>query len=101
MSKLAVDYISPFVGRLDDSGGDGIELVMQLRHMMKQYGFSTRVLAASIRDVTHFENAVLAGVDAITVPVAVLEKTVEHSLTDKGMMLFLHDWQSLGKKQFP
>ncbi len=64
--------------------------------MMKQYGFSTRVLAASIRDVTHFENAVLAGVDAITVPVAVLEKTVEHSLTDKGMMLFLHDWQSLG-----
>jgi transaldolase len=101
MSKLGVDYISPFVGRLDDSGSDGMELIVQLRCMLNRYQFSTQLLAASIRDVAHFANSVLAGADVATVPVEVLEKVVKHPLTDKGMVQFIEDWKKLGIKQFP
>ena len=101
MAKLGVQYISPFVGRLDDSGIDGLQLVQQLVYMMDYYGFKTQVLAASIRDVAHFEGAVLAGAHVATVPVDVFEKSLEHSLTDKGMAQFLSDWKKLSVEQFP
>jgi transaldolase len=101
MSKLGVDYISPFVGRLDDNGGDGIALVMQLRDMIDRYAFSTQLLAASIRNSNHFENVIIAGADIITVPVDLFEQSIVHPLTDAGMEQFLKDWKKLFVKRFP
>ena len=101
MAKLGVHYISPFIGRLDDSNGDGIELVQQLRQMLDWYCFDTQLLAASIRDVAHFESVIRAGADIATVPVEVFENSLTHPLTDKGMAQFLADWQKLNVSQFP
>ncbi len=101
MAKLGVHYISPFIGRLDDNGGNGIELVQNLRAMLDHYQFNTQLLAASIRDTTHLEKVILAGADIATIPVAVFEKSLEHPLTDKGMEQFLQDWKKLKITQFP
>jgi transaldolase len=101
VSKLGVHYISPFVGRLDDSGVSGVELVNQLRFMLDLYGFGTELLAASIRDTSHFEEVIMAGADVATLPVAVFEQSVTHSLTDAGMAKFLADWKTLQIKKFP
>jgi transaldolase len=101
MAKLGVDYISPFVGRLDDIGGNGIELVQQLRHMLDWYGFETQLLAASIRDTQHLEQAIMAGADIATIPTNVFEQSLAHQLTDKGMAQFLADWKKLTISQFP
>lgn len=101
MAKLGVSYISPFIGRLDDIGADGIELIKQLRHMLDWYGFETQLLAASIRDTHHFEKALMAGADIATLPAAVFEQSLAHQLTDKGMAQFLADWKKLNISQFP
>lgn len=101
MCKLGVRYISPFVGRLDDIDVDGIEIIPQLRQMIDRYGFETQILAASLRGVPHLHDAILWGADAATVPVEVLEKAVNHPLTDKGRALFDADWAKLGVRQFP
>ena len=101
MAKLGVDYISPFVGRLDDVGQDGIELIKQLRHMLDWYGFETQLLAASIRDTQHFERALMAGADIVTVPVNVFEQLLTHPLTEAGMEKFLTDWKKLNITKFP
>lgn len=101
MAKLGVKYISPFVGRLDESGVDGLQFIRQLSYVMDNYNFSTQILAASIRDVNHFEGAILAGADIVTVPIAVFEQSIEHPLTDSGMTQFLSDWKKLDVKKFP
>ena len=101
MAKLGVDYISPFVGRLDDIGADGSALVRQLRHMLDWYGFETQLLAASIRDTHHLEQAIMAGADIATVPGTVFEQSLAHQLTDKGMAQFLADWKKLNIAHFP
>jgi len=101
MAKLGAQYISPFVGRLDDINANGIELVQHLRHMIDWYDYETELLAASIRDVAHFEQALLAGADIATLPVEVFEKSLNHQLTDKGMAQFLADWQKLNITHFP
>lgn len=101
MAKLGAQYISPFIGRLDDSGSDGLNLVRELVSMINCYNFKTQVLAASMRDVAHFEGAILAGADVATLPVDIFEKSLEHSLTDKGMAQFLSDWKKLHVKNFP
>jgi len=101
MAKLGVQYISPFIGRLDDIGVNGIELLQHLRHIIDWYDFETELLAASIRDVAHFEQAMLAGADIATVPVNVFEKSLEHQLTDKGIAQFLADWKKLNINRFP
>lgn len=101
MAKLGAQYISPFVGRLEDTGVDGLRLVNQLVYMMDYYTFKTQVLAASIRDVADFEGAVLAGAHVATVPVGVFEESLEHSLTDKGMAQFLSDWKKIHANKFP
>ena len=101
MAKLGAHYISPFIGRLDDIGANGIELVQHLRHMIDWYDFETELLAASIRDVTHFEKSLLAGADIATMPVEIFEKSLNHQLTDKGMAQFLADWQKLNITHFP
>ncbi|HZW61249.1 MAG TPA: transaldolase family protein, partial [Candidatus Babeliales bacterium] len=100
MSKLGVDYISPFVGRWDDIDVDGIELVEQLKGMTEEYGYETQVLAASIRGVRHVHDSIMAGADAITIPIEILKKSVNHILTNQGIATFNADWQKLGIKQF-
>ena len=101
MCKLDVTYISPFVGRLDDIDVPGMELVQDLRAMIDQYNFDTQVLAASLRSVHHFHQAVVAGADVVTLPVEVFEKSLEHPLTKIGMKKFLDDWHKLGISKFP
>lgn len=101
MCKLGVRYISPFVGRLDDIDADGSGLLHDLRQMVDTYNFKTQILAASIRSVDDFHQAVMAGADVVTLPTEVLRKALQHPLTDKGMKLFLDDWRKLGYKSFP
>ena len=101
MCKLGVDYISPFVGRLDDIDTSGIKLVEDLVGMRDSYGYDTEILAASIRSIDQLHDVIIAGSDIATVPVAVLEKAASHPLTDKGMELFLTDWKKLGITKFP
>lgn len=101
MSKLGVTYISPFVGRLDDIEKNGIELVDQLCAMRDAYEFDTGILAASIRNAQRFNEAILADIDAITVPVNVLEEVTQHALTDQGIEKFNEDWAKLGIRNFP
>jgi transaldolase len=101
MSKLGVDYISPFVGRLDDVDTDGLALIEQLRQMLDMYGYETQLLAASLRDLRHLHGALMAGADAATMPAKILELATMHPLTDKGIALFEADWKKLGITQFP
>lgn len=101
MCKLGVYYISPFIGRLDDIDADGMAFIPQVREMIDFYGFETKLLAASIRSVQNFHDAVLAGVDAITLPTDVFEKSLNHPLTDQGIEKFIKDWQKLGVNHFP
>lgn len=101
MSKLGVTFISPFVGRLDDSGVDGCAVLEQIQRMVTDNVFDTQVIAASIRNMHHFHAAIAAGADVITLPAEVLEKSLGHILTDEGIAKFDADWQKLGIKQFP
>ncbi len=101
MSKLGVRYISPFVGRIDDNDGNGIELLYELREMIDRYGYQTQILAASLRHVRHLHEAIAAGADVATIPPELLKKATEHILTDKGIELFNADWKKLGISHFP
>jgi transaldolase len=101
MAKLGVAYISPFIGRLEDAGEDGIGLVEGLCDMMDVYQFSTEVLAASVRSVAHIEGAIEAGAHAVTMSPELLEKAIQHPLTDKGMKVFQDDWAKVVDKTFP
>lgn len=101
MAKLGVRYVSPFVGRLDDIDIDGMELVHQLRESFSGYGYQTQILAASLRHVRHMHDAIAAGADVLTVPPALLIKSMSHPLTDFGMAQFDADWKKLGITKFP
>ena len=101
MCKLGVAYISPFVGRLNDIDADGMNLLHEIRSMIDNYGFSTEIIAASIRTVTDFHEAITAISDIITVPVSVLEKSLDHPLTNTGIEKFLADWKNTKIIQFP
>lgn len=102
MCKLGVEYISPFVGRLEDiQKNSGIQLVQDLVHMKQTYAFKTQILAASIRTVDHITRVVQAEADCITVPVGVLSQALTHELTEKGIEKFLADWKKLEITKFP
>lgn len=101
MCKLGVKYISPFVGRLDDIDSNGSELLYQLRAMVDEYNYATKILAASLRHPRHLHEAILAGADVATIPVELLTKASAHVLTDKGMKIFDTDWKKLGIATFP
>ncbi|WP_300543342.1 fructose-6-phosphate aldolase [Maricaulis sp.] len=96
-AKAGATYISPFIGRLDDLGVDGMELIENLRIIYDNYGFETEVLAASIRSADHVQQCALAGADVATVPPAVLKGLVKHKLTDAGLEAFLDDWKKTGQ----
>ena len=97
-AKAGATFISPFIGRLDDTGIDGMELIRDIRHIYDNYGFETEILAASIRTINHVKDAALIGADVVTVPPATLKALVKHPLTDKGLEQFLADWAKTGQK---
>ena len=98
-AKAGATFISPFVGRLDDAGQDGMELVREIRTVYDNYpDLRTQILAASIRNVTHVKQAAMIGADVATVPPAILRALIHHPLTDKGLELFLADWKKTGQR---
>ena len=101
MCKLGARYISPFIGRWDDIDVEGVQLLLEMREMINTYDYATKLLAASIRGVRHLHYAIRSGADVTTVPVAVLEKSLSHVLTDQGIKKFDADWQKLGVSTFP
>jgi transaldolase len=93
-AKAGATYVSPFVGRIDDNGNDGLKLLEEIMQIFVNYGFETEVIAASIRHPMHVVEAALIGVDIATVPFDVLKKMFMHPLTDVGIKRFLQDWES-------
>lgn len=97
-AKAGAAYISPFIGRLDDLGVNGMTLIAEIRAIYDNYPqFSTEILAASIRGADHVKQAALAGADVATLPPSVLEALAAHKLTDAGLDAFLSDWKSTGQ----
>ena len=96
-AKAGATFISPFIGRLDDTAIDGMELIAEIRKIYDNYDFKTEILAASIRTVNHVKEAALIGADVATVPPATLRALVKHPLTDKGLEAFLADWAKTGQ----
>ncbi|WP_419907992.1 fructose-6-phosphate aldolase [Hoeflea sp.] len=96
-AKAGATFISPFIGRLDDTAIDGMELIAEIRKIYDNYDFETEILAASIRTVNHVKEAALIGADVATVPPATLHALVKHPLTDKGLEAFLADWAKTGQ----
>ncbi|MFD2652783.1 fructose-6-phosphate aldolase [Brucella rhizosphaerae] len=97
-AKAGATFVSPFVGRLDDTGLNGMELIAEIRTIFDNYDYRTEILAASIRTVNHVKEAALIGADVITAPPATLKALVKHPLTDKGLETFLADWAKTGQK---
>ena len=99
-SKAGATYVSPFIGRLDDIGHDGLSLISDIVQIFKGYNISTQVLVASIRHPIHVIESAKLGADVVTLPPDILQKMIHHTLTDKGLDMFLNDWAKL-KKGFP
>ena len=97
-AKAGASFISPFIGRLDDMGFDGMEVIAEIRQIYDNYDFDTEILAASIRSADHVKRCALIGADVATVPPATLKALVKHPLTDKGLEAFLADWAKTGQK---
>jgi len=97
-AKAGATFISPFSGRLDDIGLDGMELIADIRHRADTYGLETGITAASIRSVNHVAIAAKIGADVATIPPDVVKKLASHPLTDKGLAAFLADWAKTGQK---
>lgn len=94
-AKAGATFISPFVGRIDDTAGDGMELIRQVVQIYRNYGFETEVLVASIRHPVHVVEAALIGAQVATMPPKVLWQMTKHPLTDRGLEAFLKDWESM------
>ena len=93
VAKAGAFLVSPFIGRIDDTGGDGVDLIQQIRTVYDNFGFTTKVLAASIRHPMHLVHCALVGADVVTVPFKVIQQMMHHPLTDKGLAAFLADWE--------
>ncbi len=96
-AKCGASFVSPFVGRIDDAGGNGMELVSEIVEIYQNYGFSTEIIVASVRHPRHVLEAALLGAEIATVPYAVLKKLFNHPLTDVGIDRFLKDWEQVPK----
>jgi len=94
-AKAGAKYVSPFIGRLDDIGQEGMLLVREIHQILKNYNFDTQLLVASIRHPMHVVEAAKIGADVVTLPATVLEKMLKHRLTDIGLKNFLADWEKL------
>lgn len=96
-AKAGATFISPFVGRLDDLGQDGMQLIADIIEIYDNYTFETEVLVASVRHPVHVLESARLGADVVTLPPDVLKKLADHPLTDKGLAAFLADWQGTGQ----
>ena len=94
-AKSGAKYVSPFIGRLDDVGQDGMHLIQEIKDIFKNYNFGTEILVASVRHPVHVVDAAKIGADVVTLPPAVLEKMLKHPLTTIGLENFLADWEKL------
>ena len=94
-AKAGAKYVSPFIGRLDDIGQDGMHLIRDILEIFSNYAFATQVLVASVRHPVHVVEAAKAGAHVVTLPPAVLEKMLKHPLTDTGLKSFLADWEKI------
>ena len=92
-AKAGATYVSPFIGRRDDIGQDGMQIIGEIRKIYNNYGYKTQILAASIRHPIHVHQAALMGADVSTIPFKVFGQLVQHPLTDKGLAQFLKDWE--------
>jgi transaldolase len=97
-AKAGATFISPFVGRLDDIGQPGIELIADIRLIYDNYDFATQILVASVRNPIHILEAAKIGADVMTAPAAVIRQLFKHPLTDNGIAAFLKDWEATGQK---
>ncbi len=93
-AKAGATYISPFIGRLDDSGEEGVHLIKEIRTLYNLHKFETKILAASIRNTRHVVGAAMAGADAVTVPYKIFSELYYHPLTVKGIDQFMNDWKN-------
>ncbi len=96
-AKAGAGYVSPFIGRLDDIGEDGMQLIHDIRAVFDNYAFDTEILAASVRTAEHVQAAAIAGADCATIPPAVFEALFRHPLTEKGLQQFMLDWATAGQ----
>jgi len=97
-AKAGAKYVSPFIGRLDDNGQDGMNLIREMHQVFENYKFSTQILVASVRHPMHVVEAAKIGADVVTLPPDVLGKMLKHPLTDAGLKNFLADWEKLKKE---
>lgn len=98
-AKAGATYVSPFIGRLDDAGHEGMQVVMEIMEIYNNYAFDTEVIVASVRHPLHVTEAARCGAHIATIPFAVLEKLFSHPLTDKGLEIFNRDWERAGLKK--
>lgn len=98
-AKAGASFVSPFVGRLDDIGQDGLGLIEEIRQIYSNYPeFNTKILVASVRNPIHIVESAKIGADIVTVPAKVISQLINHPLTDKGLEIFLQDWKKTGQK---
>ena len=96
-AKAGADYVSPFIGRLDDLNLKGVELISDIKSVYSNYKFSTKILAASIRTINHVKECARHGADVATIPINIFERLVKHPLTDSGLSQFTADWEKTGQ----
>ncbi len=95
-AKARATYVSPFLGRVDDNGGDGLQMLREIRTIFDRMDTSTQILAASVRTVDHVVGAAVAGADCVTLPPNIFHALYQHPLTDKGLAAFTADWEKAG-----
>ncbi len=98
VAKTGADYVSPFIGRLDDISQVGMDLIGDIKQIYTNYNFKTQIIVASIRNPLHVVDAALLGADIATVPFAVIEQLIKHPLTDIGIQRFVDDWKKIPQK---
>ena len=96
-AKAGAEYISPFIGRLDDLNLEGVDLISDIKLVYSNYNFPTKILAASIRTINHVKQCARHGADVATIPIDIFEKLVKHPLTDSGLSQFTADWEKTGQ----
>jgi len=99
VAKAGATYVSPFVGRLDDVGNPGMEIVRDLVTIYSNYSFATQIIVSSVRHPQHVYEAAMLGADVATIPYAVFEKLIKHPLTDVGLEKFLADWEKVKERK--
>ncbi len=99
-AKAGATFVSPFVGRLDDASNEGMKIIREIKTIFDNYDYDTQIIVASVRHPMHVVEAALIGADICTMPFEVMKKLFQHPLTDKGIELFLKDWEKVPGKPF-